>query len=304
MNMINPVFLSNRKNNIAFRSLEREVFEGKKIKYRNNTYFFRSDLNWSRVIDNITEGDIPKKIYCYACSDGSEPYSIAIGLISKLGWEKAQKYFPIIAGDIDEEMVNTAKKGELKLRKEDIIKIKRYEKKSGIKFLKKYYANGEDNFSFTGVLSDELKSCVDFKVRDICQEANDIDYKNSVIFFRNALPYLSKQNRDMLLATFARNLNDTTAIVVGAFDFRILGMPLFSVNNTTFGLIESPKYYFKGARKKDIPAVYIPYNYYSSLNNNYDKIIPKNFYFLSTNNYIKKPKQRYVDVRTREREEY
>ena len=242
--------------NTSFGSISRTIYDEKKpgqIKYKNNTWMFRYDLDWDKAINEITKGGKPKKIYCYACSDGSEPYTIAILLITKLGWEKAQQYFPIIARDIDADIIKKADSGILTLHDDDVNIISDYQRKSKVGFFdkisKRIFAN---KYKFKGVVSDKLRSCVDFGVGDICKDANGLDYNNSVIFFRNALPYLSPQKRNMLLATFARNINDTTAIVIGEFDKRVLGNPfLFMTNNHTFGLAEPVTNFFVGKRLKD-----------------------------------------------------
>ena len=253
--MISKVFSPNY-NNISFGSVMRTVYNNnntENIKYRNNTSMFRIDLDWNLVIDKIVEGEMPRKIYCYACSDGSEPYSIAIGLISKLGWNKAQKYFPIIAKDVDEKMINLAKTGKINLSEIDTDKIKTYQEEADVKFFESISPKyNEDEFGFIGKISDKLRECVQFDVGDICDDARDFDYNNTVIFFRNAMPYLPKEKRDMLLATFARNLNDKTAIVIGEYDKTVLKAPLWTVQNNTFGLFQPAECFYQGARLKNM----------------------------------------------------
>ena len=73
---------------ISFGTIERIVYQpkengGNKIRYRNNSYIFREDLDWNNLINHITRDNKPRKIYCYACSDGSEPY------VSHIGKDKA-----------------------------------------------------------------------------------------------------------------------------------------------------------------------------------------------------------------------
>ena len=257
--MIKSINLSAINKNISFGSIKRTVFKDSKteeIKYRNNTYMFRNDLDWDNVIYEITKDKVPKKIYCYACSDGSEPYSIAIVLISKLGYEAAQKYFPIIARDLDEKMINSAKSGKINLSLADIKTINMYESKSEINFFDKFSSNNIDIFCNEGTVSDKLRQCVEFEVGDICEDSRDFDYNNIVIFFRNALPYLSYEERSMLLATFARNLNDKTAIVIGGYDKYILKSPLLHVQNNTFGLMQPTDCFYKGTRLKNMSRLH------------------------------------------------
>ena len=76
-------------------------------------------MNWRMLANYITSKATPPKILCYACSDGSEPYSIALSLINRLGYTEAQKHFPIIAKDIDETMIKRAKSGFISLEQID-----------------------------------------------------------------------------------------------------------------------------------------------------------------------------------------
>ena len=289
----------NYNNRISFGSVERTVYDDKSdVIYRNNSYIFRSDLNWENVIDNITKDRKQRKIYCYACSDGSEPYSIAMGIIAKLGYKNAQKYFPIIARDVDETMIKSAKSGVINLSLKDFKKIREYEERANINFIKGLKKNNYssqknsanyDEFELSGIVSDDLRHCVDFGVGDICVDSYDFDYNDSVIFFRNALPYLPKEKRDMLLATFARNLTDSTAIVIGQYDKQILGMlPLLNVQNHTFGLNESSNFYFQGTRLRDMPTLRLSSRGHDE--SEYFKYLARLWWENSKNNSIKKMK--------------
>ena len=63
----------------------------------NSTSFFRRDIDW-KSIGSTFDSQFPKgkvNIYDFACSDGSEAYSLIITLIEQLGEKKAQRFFPI-----------------------------------------------------------------------------------------------------------------------------------------------------------------------------------------------------------------
>lgn len=212
------------KNKISFGTMEREVTDPEfrrlddfsNIKWRNNTYLFRKDLAWGIVANHIAKDGKPKRIYCYACSDGSEPYSIAIALIYKLGFDKAQKYFPIIARDKDEFVIEKAKSGNIKLKKSDLFVLKVFEKITKMKFLDNAAAQkSPEEYS----LSKELKSCVDFGLGDLLKDKDSLEYDNAVIFFRNVWPYLSKQEQVSLVKTFKNNFTKDSSLIIGDFDF-------------------------------------------------------------------------------------
>ena len=153
----------------SFGSIERTVFDNSKkgynILYRNTTCLFREDINWNILLNQIIKSETPKKIYCYACSDGSEPYSLAMALISKLGYEKAKQYFPIVSRDIDLPMINRAKSGSISINVTDLKKIKKFQNKSDIDFLNVPIDTVNsiyDDYKTRIQISDKLKNCVDF----------------------------------------------------------------------------------------------------------------------------------------------
>ena len=207
---------------VSFGSLEREVFEDKertKIKHRNNTNLFRNDINWNRVTKFITSGNKPKKIYCYACSDGSEPYTIAIMLISKLGWDGAKKYFPIIAKDIDPYAIHRAKSGYIKLMPTDIIAMMEHQKAPLSDFFIFKRNCHIPNWKYsTFKVSDKLRQCVYFEKGDILTDIGSLNYDNAIIFFRNVWPYLNEEQQDKLMSSFAKNFKENSAVIVGGFD--------------------------------------------------------------------------------------
>ena len=84
---------------------------------RDLTCMFREDLDWKKL-GEFLETRFAKcskvNTYVYGCSDGSEAYSLSILLQNKFG-KDAEKFFPIIAKDIDEEK-NFRKHKEAKRR--------------------------------------------------------------------------------------------------------------------------------------------------------------------------------------------
>lgn len=84
----------------------------------------REDVDWKKFvhfIDKKYKNQDKVKINCFACSDGSEPYSLAIHLINELGIQKAKKFLPIEASDISEPVINEAKTGKILLHKKTLI---------------------------------------------------------------------------------------------------------------------------------------------------------------------------------------
>ena len=80
----------------------------------NFTYFFRGDFQWrsfASYLNSRYKNADKVNIYNAACSDGTEPFTLAISLLSKLGIKKAEKFFPIKAHDLKDSLVKEAKTG-------------------------------------------------------------------------------------------------------------------------------------------------------------------------------------------------
>lgn len=181
----------------------------------NATHFFRVHIN-----DLYADGIIKKfpkgvKIFNYACSDGSEPYSLVMLLINKLGFEEARKkYFPIIAKDISPAIIKQAQKGIIGLNEQDekeIINLLRL--KNLNKFFKPVKLDeqpiGDDFKQFW--VPDVLRENVVFSKSDICQDAKNPEiFKGdkpgpSLLLFRNAMYHLTNEQQKTLYADLFNN---------------------------------------------------------------------------------------------------
>lgn len=238
---------------ISFGTIEREVIEDKKLKYRNDTYFFRDDIDWNRLTRHIVSSNTPKKIYCYACSDGSEPYSIAISLISKLGYDKAQEYFPIIAKDNDEYMVKKAQSGYIELDTIDIIRMNENTGNAPYSFFSKISPSSIHDDYYLYKVDDKLKKCVCFSKGNLVNEVSSLDYSNSVIFFRNVWPYLNKEQQKAIVKSLSQKMEKSTMLITGIFDYNERLNPKFNKWLSQFGLLQiSPFIYKKCSLKNPI----------------------------------------------------
>lgn len=213
-----PINSIRTHNFISFGTLDRAVpdKQNKGIVYKNNTAFFRKDLYWDMFIDYITKNKDLKKICCYACSDGSEPYSTAMALIAKLGYEKAQEYFPIIARDIDKFVIDKANTGVITIKKSDWKSINKYQKKADIKFFQGEYEPERKECNMK--VSEELRRCVDFGLGDLITDSAYMNFDNSITLFRNVWPYLSPKEINILLSNLRKVPNRNAILVVGGYD--------------------------------------------------------------------------------------
>ena len=215
--------------NPSFKSYYQPVTEvlGRPIS-TNNTSFFRAELEWNKFTDFLIkkyQHTDKVNIHCYACSDGAEPFSLAILLIKKLG-EGAKKFFPIIASDIDPKILENPKKGKVILSDCDIVNIedelgtdysKFIKHNDDFKLLKEYNAHDE---VCEGTVSPEVRKAVVFKSYDIMDNITNIPAQNTVVMARNFWPYLPEEKQQSLAKKIANQLSDTSTLVLGTFDKR------------------------------------------------------------------------------------
>lgn len=195
---------------------------------RNTTAFFRRDLAWNDFADLLVEKYKNKdkvNIYCYACSDGSEPYSVAMLLISRLGLEGAKKFFPIIAVDSDDYYFDEARKGNVKVNQGDAGAIGN-KTGSDYKNYKKYIDINYDNYEkvdgyyyYNAKVKDFVRNSVVFKTGDIKKDIEKLNNPNTVLMFRNAFEYFDSQKaREEFIKNSRKNLGKNSVFVIGNCD--------------------------------------------------------------------------------------
>ena len=120
-----PSFLSAQR---VYKSscIAKNVFSTDNI-YTTTGPFRRHIKNWQKFIKDLCIDhfkNTPKvNIYSLGCSDGSEALSYAISLADMLPAESLKKYFPIIAYDIDSEIIEAASTGKINLDGSDLQRI-------------------------------------------------------------------------------------------------------------------------------------------------------------------------------------
>lgn len=213
-------------NNVNFSSNERNVRGENKQIISNYTKFFRDDLTWNEFADFLIDKYKHQKkvnVYCYACSDGTEPFSLAIMLISKLGNEGAKKFFPIIAVDKDDTFLNEARQGRVKVSLRDLSYMEMYLGKSASKYIKtddRYVKidDEDDDLYCQGKVVEKVRDAVVFKQGDILEDIGNFEPDNSIIMFRNAWPYLDYQGEKELAQQLKEKLGKNSICVLGEYD--------------------------------------------------------------------------------------
>jgi len=211
-----------------FTSSTRDVTEGGKLLYSNFTNFYRNDIkDWNKYIDFLGDKfkDAPKvNSYCIAASKGDEVFSTVMLLMKRLGIDKAQKFFPFTAIDIDEEILKTAQSGKTYVSQADIDSIKRH---LGEDDYKKYVnfdnvfkeIEGEKGTYCTAEFTPLVRNAVKFEKADAREFVNKIEPGNCFVMARNFWPYLpTHQDRLKLSENLGNKLQKNSICVLGDYD--------------------------------------------------------------------------------------
>ena len=194
-----------------------------KMVYSNRTFFFRKDLPWQSLAMYISKQfrEVDKvNVYNFACSDGSEAYSLAIALIMRYGEEGAKKFFPIRASDIDKNIIEQAQKGIIKATSMDMVKLEsNIFKPKTIQDFFEVERNFENNdFPYTLHPKKILTDNVEFKCESIEQGLDDVEKSNSLILARNFWRYLSAEELANASMKLRKNIDNSSRIIIGEFD--------------------------------------------------------------------------------------
>lgn len=204
-----------KASNPSFGVWEREVCRpGKLYDYKNDTNFFRNPYTWGTLTYFLSEHfENTKKVnvYCYGCSDGSEPYTFIMSMLSS--FEKdPEKFFPIIARDFDSEAIQRAESKNCYLKDYEVSLIN---KCTDDQFEKYFVDNYYGRYSAKKILYNN----VDFAVGDILKDYKKINPKNSVILARNFWPYVAQQySLSNFWKKLYNHLEPGCVVVIGYFD--------------------------------------------------------------------------------------
>jgi len=167
----------------------------------NVSEFFRNKelfMDFENKLKILLEKDHKRlKIWSAACSNGAEPYSIAM-ILNKL--TPGVKH-TIIGTDIDSTILGTAKKGEYSIS--DVKNIDKI-------MLEKHFCVSEGKY----ILNPGIKDMVQFKKHDLIHD--DYDRGFDVILCRNVVIYFTSETKDGIYRKFYNSLNLGGLLFVGA----------------------------------------------------------------------------------------
>jgi len=191
--------------------------DDKQIFNRSTTFFFRKDINWQdfgkflkEYFKNLDDVDI----FCFGCSTGKEPYSLAMVLKKYFEGEKFKIKASDIIPDVIEEDIKQQSVGVF-VSGEDVIRLA---KAFGCSLTEaqEYFQN--NNLKFYQ-LKQDIVDCVEFEQKNILKSLDNIDKnKRTIIMARNMWPYIDSNKYNEFVKKLYDRLNDGSIIVVGEFD--------------------------------------------------------------------------------------
>ena len=185
----------------------------------NSTQFFRKDFPWDNI-GKVFEKKFPTGQVCihdFACSDGSEAFSLIIALNEQLGEKRADRFFPIMASDIDPEIIRMASSGKINATADDIYEIEKNIKKGSI--CKYFHVTQLSGNKFILSPKEILLKNVVFERKSIADGLDDVDKdNNNIILCRNFWKYLKKDDLAESTWKLAHKLDDKTLLMIGSFD--------------------------------------------------------------------------------------
>ena len=178
----------------------------------NVTQFFRNPAVFNKVgevvlpklFDVRKNGDlerIPLKIWSAACSSGEEPYSIAILILEKFRKELGRFGVSILATDLDEKVLRQASEG---------IYAEKCFGEISPELKKKYFSQHPDNYYS---VNDDVRNLVVFEKNNLLEKG--LFERQDIIFCRNMLIYVSREEQERILARFADSLLPEGFLVLG-----------------------------------------------------------------------------------------
>ena len=193
------------------------------IQHRNDTEFFRNGAEIPYMLDRVVKAFKHKKhvnVYCYGCSDGSEPYTMVMYLYAKYGEKIADKFMPIIAKDYDLSAILKARSGVFEIDKEEYKNIQNFTKFNFKKFFNTISPQMMDNEESRIIAKANPKyySKIKYGVGNILQDYKNIDGKTTLLTTRNFLPYLHEHSRIELAPKIASILRNGSFWNIGTYD--------------------------------------------------------------------------------------
>lgn len=173
----------------------------------NVTEFFRNEEMWRRLPDLLEDladrsyGTV--RLWSAACSDGREPYSMALLVHSVDGLDPSR--FEIVATDIKPSVLETARSGVYPRSGTDDA-VEELSKMDG---LEPYFDIDEDRLE----VAEAVRDTVTFRRHDLIRDHPPTDF--DLVMCRNLLIYINSESKRELFETLTNGLNEEGYLVIG-----------------------------------------------------------------------------------------
>ena len=204
---------------------------------RPDTEMFRRDIDWEQFSKYIKKrfGDEESiNTYVYACSDGREPYTLS--MILQNTFDDAQKFFPIFAKDINneiiEENIRIQDTGSVPLdsfRESSVYSnalqaftkpgLSMYDVRDNVKQYINIFHN--EDWKETIELTKKAIEPVEFSEANILEDVENINSEHpSVVMMRNMWPYVDGKEYQGFANKLYNQLAPGSIVVIGSiFDY-------------------------------------------------------------------------------------
>jgi chemotaxis protein methyltransferase CheR len=167
----------------------------------NVSEFYRNPSRWEvlekNILRHLLSGRSSLKVWSAACSTGEEPYTLSM-LLSEY---KGLADFSILATDLDEQVLNRAKKGFYFERAiQDVPENKK----------KRYFSKQELGFS----VAESIKKPVLFRKQNLLSDPFGSDF--DLIVCRNVMIYFTEEAKAVLYKKFSQALRPGGVLFVGS----------------------------------------------------------------------------------------
>lgn len=234
------------------------------------SWMFRNDIDWKRLAkyEHTHFIDKPKvNVVIYAASDGSEAYTKAISLIealSKTNKKEANKFFPIICYDLDDNIVQAANSGLINTGTVDRMNLQ-----MNCENYEDYFSETTDSLKIDNDVVMPIKNKRTLKAKSILTEKirfrqGDMfkkileleDNSNTVLMCRNVLAYFESYEIENFVRIVSNKLKQGSLFIIGDHDTRMSNIQNILYN---YGFEEVMKNVYKKAWKRFILLIYLLY---------------------------------------------
>lgn len=198
-----------------------------------NSWLFREDLNWKDSVKyeiELFKNKDKVNTEMYACSDGSEGYSKIISLYEYCGLARkseAEKFLPIKAYDMDDEILKAANSGYINTCLVDRLKLQ-----VACENYEDYFAPTDKHLEIqdeqiklqatkTLRAKNKLTDNIKFMKGDMFQKITELrDESNTVLMCRNILGYFLNDKIEEFIKLASQALKQNSLFEIGDHDSR------------------------------------------------------------------------------------